>query len=84
MKTYGHLRDQHSANMAQKVTFVEAEPEIVPQPSAEAATPNVHAGLKDELMERVAKATLDEITAKIRAKAAAQPSAAQTAPQTDT
>ena len=23
MKTYGHLRDQHSATMAQKVTFLE-------------------------------------------------------------
>src|SRR5260221_2580599 len=132
--------------MAQKVTFVEAEPEIVPQPSAEAATPNVHAvgvngmdkkaiaqakakygypwwisanplevfwgqlneevqimrlekyrgcaqeamkrevfaeeladrqGLKHELMHRVAIATLDQITAKIRAKTAVEPIAAQ-------
>jgi len=150
MKTYGHLRDQHSANMAQKVTFAEAEPEIAPQPSAEAATPNGRAdaangadkkaiaqakakyaypwwasanplevlwgqlneqvqivpvdkyrrcaqeamkrevfaeefpdrqALKDELMERVAKPTLDEITAKIQTKHAEQPVAAQAAAQ---
>jgi hypothetical protein len=33
--------------------------------------------LKDELMERVARAALDEITAKIQAKPEAQPTAAQ-------
>lgn len=33
--------------------------------------------LKDELMERVAKATLDEITAKIQARPASQTTAAQ-------
>jgi hypothetical protein len=33
--------------------------------------------LKDELMERVAKATLDEITAKLQARTAAQPIATQ-------
>lgn len=30
MKTYGHLRDEHSANMAQKVVFSEAATNIVP------------------------------------------------------
>lgn len=35
MKTYGHLRDQHSANMAQKVVFNEAPPNIVPLPIPE-------------------------------------------------
>jgi hypothetical protein len=37
--------------------------------------------LKDELMERVAKPTLDEITAKIQTKQAEQPVAAQAAAQ---
>jgi integrase len=32
MKTYGHLRDQHSANMAQKVLFTEAATEVVALP----------------------------------------------------
>jgi integrase len=146
MKTYGHLRDQHSANMAQKVSFSEAsEPKIVPLPLAmtaqhgqplavngvdkkaiaqakakysfpwwaaanplevfwgqlneevqivppdkyrscaqEAMKREVFAeemadrqALKDELMERVARAALDEITAKIQAKPEAQPTAAQ-------
>jgi len=30
MKTYGHLRDQHSTNMAQKVVFSEAASTSVP------------------------------------------------------
>jgi hypothetical protein len=34
MKTYGHLRDQHSANMAQKVLFTEAATKVVPLPLA--------------------------------------------------
>jgi integrase len=147
MKTYGHLRDQHSANMAQKVIFSEAsEPKIILLPPATNGAQNgqpvadnamdkktiaqakakyaypwwasanplevfwgqlnedvqilpldkyrscaqdamkreVFIGeltdrqaLKDELTERVAKATLDEITAKIQAKPASQPKAAQ-------
>jgi integrase len=32
MKTYGHLRDQHSANMAQKVVFTEATTNVVQLP----------------------------------------------------
>ncbi|MDX1952171.1 MAG: tyrosine-type recombinase/integrase [Verrucomicrobiota bacterium] len=32
MKTYGHLRDQHSANMAQKVVFSELVPNVVQFP----------------------------------------------------
>ena len=32
MKTYGHLRDQHSTNMAQKVVFSEAASTSVPLP----------------------------------------------------
>ena len=32
MKTYGHLRDQHSANMAQKVAFTETATNIVRLP----------------------------------------------------
>jgi site-specific recombinase XerD len=32
MKTYGHLRDQHSANMAQKVVFTEAATNVVRLP----------------------------------------------------
>ncbi len=32
MKTYGHLRDQHSANMAQKVVFTENAPNVIPLP----------------------------------------------------
>jgi integrase len=150
MKTYGHLRDQHSANMAQKVIFSEAEPSVAPVPSAATAAQNGRAdaakgadkkaiaqakvkyaypwwasanplevlwgqlneqvqivpvdkyrrcaqeamkrevfaeefadrqALKDELMERVAKPTLDEITAKIQTKQAEQPVAAQAAAQ---
>ena len=34
MKTYGHLRDQHSANMAQKVVFTEDAANVVPVPLA--------------------------------------------------
>ena len=34
MKTYGHLRDQHSANMAQKVVFTEAATNVVRLPLA--------------------------------------------------
>ena len=34
MKTYGHLRDQHSANMAQKVVFTEAATNVVQTPIA--------------------------------------------------
>jgi integrase len=40
MRTYGLLRDQHSANMAQKVTFSETGPKVAPQPSAESSAPN--------------------------------------------
>lgn len=40
MKTYGHLRDQHSANMAQKVVFSEAAANIVPLPLDGAAQLN--------------------------------------------
>ena len=150
MKTHGHLRDQHSANMAQKVIFSEAEPSVAPVPSAATAAQNGRAdaakgadkkaiaqakakyaypwwasanplevlwgqlneqvqivpvdkyrrcaqeamkrevfaeefadrqALKDELMEPVAKPTLDEITAKIQTKQAEQPVAAQAAAQ---
>ena len=147
MKTYGHLRDQHSANMAQKVIFSEAsEPKIILLPPATNGAQNGQPvtdngmdkktiaqakakyaypwwasanplevfwgqlnedvqivpldkyrscaqdamkrevfieeltdrqALKDELTERVAKATLDEITAKIQAKPASRPKAAQ-------
>jgi integrase len=35
MKVYGHLRDQHSAAMAQKVTFSKAQPENVVQMPAQ-------------------------------------------------
>jgi hypothetical protein len=31
MKVYGHLRDQHSVDMAQKVTFARQQPENVVQ-----------------------------------------------------
>jgi hypothetical protein len=34
MKTYGHLRDQHSANMAQKVVFTEKASNVVQFPSS--------------------------------------------------
>ncbi len=37
MKTYGHLRDQHSTTMAQKVVFTETAPNVVPLPVADAA-----------------------------------------------
>jgi hypothetical protein len=37
MKTYGHLRDQHSTTMAQKVIFTEAAPNVVQLPAAETA-----------------------------------------------
>jgi hypothetical protein len=30
MKTYGHLRDQHSANTAQKIVFTEEAEDVVP------------------------------------------------------
>ena len=143
MRVYGHLRDYHSANMAQKVMFSEnAEPTAAPVPSAVTTAPNgqpdaangmdkkaiaqvkakyaypwwassnhlevfwgqlneevqivpmdkyrscakeamkreVFAeeladrqALKDELLERVAKATLDEIATKIQGKPVAQP-----------
>ncbi|MGO8930512.1 MAG: hypothetical protein ACLQU3_26910 [Limisphaerales bacterium] len=36
MKVYGHLRDQHSVEMAQKVTFSKQQPEhVVPMPDHE-------------------------------------------------
>jgi integrase len=35
MKTYGHLRDQHSATMAQKVVFTDTPPNVVQLSSAE-------------------------------------------------
>ena len=38
MKTYGHLRDQHSANMAKKVVFSEHSATIVPHPVKANAT----------------------------------------------
>jgi integrase len=40
MKTYGHLRDQHSANMAQKVVFSEPAPNIVPNYINRSAPPD--------------------------------------------
>jgi len=149
-KSYGQLRDQHSANMAQEVIFSEAsEPKIILLPpttnGAQNGQPVADNGmdkktiaqakakyaypwwasanplevfwgqlnedvqivpmdkyrscaqdamkrevfteeltdrqaLKDELTERVAKATLDEITAKIQAKPASPPQAAQAGP----
>jgi integrase len=150
MKVYGHLRDHHSANMAQKVIFSGAEPSVAPVPPVPTAAQNGQAvavngmdkkaiaqakakygypwwvsanplevfwgqlneevqivpldkyrlcaqeamqrdvfaeefadrqALIDELMERVAKPTLDEIMAKIQAKQAGQPVAAQAAAQ---
>jgi integrase len=37
MKVYGHLRDDHSAEMAQKVTFSKAQPEnVIPMPDQKA------------------------------------------------
>ena len=37
MKVYGHLRDQHSVEMAQKVTFSKQQPEnVVPMPDQKA------------------------------------------------
>ena len=144
MKTYGHLRDQHSTTMAQKVVFSDFVPSGAPVPINGTAAPNDQTvavsgadkkaiaqvkakycypwwasakplevfwgqlneevqivprekyrhcaqdamkrevfaeefadrqALKDELMERVAKATLDEITAKIQAKPAHKPRA---------
>jgi integrase len=51
MRTYGHLRDQHSANMAQKVVFNEAATNVVPLPLAapfqsNESAPNDGAGKK--------------------------------------
>lgn len=43
MKTYGHLRDQHSANMAQKVVFCETASNIVPLPLNGNVQPNAKA-----------------------------------------
>jgi integrase len=40
MKTYGHLRDQHSTTMAKKVSFSETASNVVPLPST--ATPLHH------------------------------------------
>jgi integrase len=38
MKVYGHLRDQHSVEMAQKVTFSKPQPEnVVPMPDQKSA-----------------------------------------------
>jgi integrase len=37
MKTYGHLRDQHSTTMAQKVVFTETASNVVTLPEAETA-----------------------------------------------
>ena len=38
MKTYGHLRDQHSADMAQRVSFSNSSPQnVVPIPNKAAA-----------------------------------------------
>lgn len=40
MKTYGHLRDQHSASMAQKVVFSETASNMVPLPLNGTRSPN--------------------------------------------
>ena len=45
MKTYGHLRDQHSANMAQKVVFTEVASNVVPLPLNGAAVQNGHSAV---------------------------------------
>ena len=37
MKTYGHLRDQHSTSMAQKVVFSEPAPKAVGLPRSESS-----------------------------------------------
>lgn len=62
MKTYGHLRDQHSANMAQKVVFSETASSIVPLPlngtaqlNGEAATATTTAANKTAIAEAKAK-----------------------------
>lgn len=60
MKTYGHLRDEHSANMAQKVVFSEAATNIVPLPL------NDTAPLKGETV--AATNTTDNKTAIAQAK----------------
>jgi integrase len=36
MKTYGHLRDAHSAQMAQRVTFTKPVADVLPMPAATA------------------------------------------------
>ena len=41
MKVYGHLRDQHSVEMAQKVTFSKAQPEnVIQMPKQEPSVAN--------------------------------------------
>jgi hypothetical protein len=40
MKVYGHLRDQHSTNMAQKVVFAEAATNLIALPLPHAPTEN--------------------------------------------
>ncbi|HEY3854087.1 MAG TPA: site-specific integrase [Verrucomicrobiae bacterium] len=48
MKTYGHLRDQHSTTMAQKVVFTETAQNVVPLPVADAAVRSGHANASNE------------------------------------
>src|ERR1017187_1959760 len=54
MKTYGHLRDQHSTTMAQKVVFTETEPNVVPLPVADAAVQASHANASNEAEKKSA------------------------------
>jgi hypothetical protein len=48
MKTYGHLRDQHSTTMAQKVLFTETAPNVVPLPVADEAVQATLANASNE------------------------------------
>src|SRR5271154_2755582 len=54
MKTYGHLRDQHSTTMAQKVVFTETAPNVVPLPVADAAVQASHANASNEAEQKSA------------------------------
>ena len=55
MKTYGHLRDQHSANMAEKVVFSEAATNIIPLPLNGNGPQNGHVSIAEKSAIAAAK-----------------------------
>ena len=56
MKVYGHLRDQHSTTMAQKVTFANLPENVIPMPESAPKTGNAHQPSDADKRRAIAKA----------------------------